>query len=326
MGRIKWIALLFVGVAVFLGGCAGKADPKIYATVNGEDITREDYRDYENYLLFSRPDLEFSREEQEEILQDLINLRIYRKEAESRGFEGDPEAAQKELESFRRQRLEEDLFGGSLSMYYNRLVELGLSEDWILQFLQEYNAINDMVVAEREKAQPASDEAVEEYYAEHKETVFSKSERRKVSHILLNEDSFPDGEENVADKVKELADDLYTRLLKGEDFAALALEYSQDSSALDGGSIGFIEKKDVVESFGDIAFALMIGEISKPVQSQFGWHIILVTEIEPAGQRELDEDLREEIAQTLLLEAQTSLVEKLLQGLEEAAEVTIYFK
>ena len=326
VGRIKDIAILFLGVAVFLSGCAGKANPKIYAIVDGEEITREEYRNYENYLLFSKPDLEFSREEQKEILQDLINLRIYGKEAERLGFKGDPEVAQKELADFRKYRLNEEYFGGSLSMYYSRLVELELSEDWILQFLLEYNAINAMVMAEREKAQTPTDEDVEEYYAERKDTTFTSDERRQVSHILLNEDNFSEEEDNVEVKIKELADDLYSRLQKGEDFSTLAKEYSQDTSGISGGSLGFIEKKDVVESFGDSAFSLKIGEVSQPVQSQFGWHIILVTDIEPAGQKELDEELREEIFETLLVEAQAAVVDNLLRNLEEAAEIVLYFK
>ena len=75
------------------------------------------------------------------------------------------------------------------------------------------------------------------------------------------------------DKAKEVFD----KIGKGEDFAKLAEAYSSDpGSKADGGKLGYFTKGQMVKEFEDAAFALKKGEVSKPVQSKFGWHIIKI--------------------------------------------------
>jgi len=74
-------------------------------------------------------------------------------------------------------------------------------------------------------------------------------------------------------EAKEIAE----RLKKGEDFATLAKEKSKDPSA-EGGDLGFFGRGQMLKPFEDAAFALEVGQISEPVQTQFGWHIIKVEE------------------------------------------------
>ena len=90
-----------------------------------------------------------------------------------------------------------------------------------------------------------------------------EEEEVEARHILVDSE----------DKAKELAE----RAKKGEDFAKLASENSNDpGSKADGGKLGFFGKGQMVKEFEDAAFALQKGEISGPVKSQFGWHIIKV--------------------------------------------------
>ena len=78
---------------------------------------------------------------------------------------------------------------------------------------------------------------------------------------------------------KEEADDIVAKLKAGGDFAALAKEKSKDSgSGANGGDLGFFKKGDMVKPFEDAANALKPGDISAPVQSQFGWHVIKLIE------------------------------------------------
>jgi peptidyl-prolyl cis-trans isomerase C len=73
------------------------------------------------------------------------------------------------------------------------------------------------------------------------------------------------------------AKEVKERLMKGEDFATVAQEKSKDPSA-EGGDLGFFGRGQMLKPFEDAAFALKVGEISDPVQTQFGWHIIKVEE------------------------------------------------
>ncbi|MBS4218130.1 peptidylprolyl isomerase [Bacillus sp. FJAT-49711] len=120
-----------------------------------------------------------------------------------------------------------------------------------LNLLQEKSATKDIKVTDKE---------VKEFYDNEKP-------ERNVRHIIVQEEK----------TIKEIKG----KLDKGEDFAALAKEYSEDGTAEKGGDLGFISYEDpqLDQEFKDEAFKLKKDEISAPLQTQFGWHIIQVTDI-----------------------------------------------
>jgi parvulin-like peptidyl-prolyl isomerase len=101
--------------------------------------------------------------------------------------------------------------------------------------------------------------------------VKSKNEQVKASHILIKSTG-----DDKADLKK--ANDIYNELIKGADFASVAKQKSQDGSAALGGDLGWFGKGQMVKAFEDVAFTAKIGVIQKPVKSQFGYHIIKVTD------------------------------------------------
>ena len=97
-----------------------------------------------------------------------------------------------------------------------------------------------------------------------------------LSHIFVE----PVASTEQQDKIRPQAEVVLERIRAGEDFAALAQEYSQDpGSASRGGDLGFFGRGTMVPAFEDVAFGLKVGEVSDLVQSQFGFHIIRVEEI-----------------------------------------------
>ena len=90
--------------------------------------------------------------------------------------------------------------------------------------------------------------------------------RIKASHILV--------------KTEEEANKLYEEVLNGKDFADVAADVSLCPSGRNGGDLGFFSKGQMVKPFEDAAFALKKGELSKPVETQFGWHLIYLTDID----------------------------------------------
>ncbi len=118
---------------------------------------------------------------------------------------------------------------------------------------------------------------------------FRDEERRMVSHILIE-----DEDETAAEN---LANELKSRIAAGEDFAALASEYSSDlGSAASGGSLGWISRGVTVPEFDRIAFELEVSEVSDPVRSAFGFHIIRIDEIQTEQIKEFDA-VREELVE-----------------------------
>ena len=129
---------------------------------------------------------------------------------------------------------------------------------------------------------------------------FMRQEQRSVSHILLET-----GEDDYAEALA-LADELIERLKDGENFKDLAAEYSTDvGSASAGGSIGWISRGATVPEFEAVAFEMEEGEISDPVKSSFGVHIIQVDEIQSQTQMEFEEVKDELIERATLEQAET---------------------
>jgi len=124
----------------------------------------------------------------------------------------------------------------------------------------------------QEKVQ-VSDEEVQTYYQDHQED-FREPPRANLKYLLLAKEPSKADEESVKVKIGEIRD----MAISGEDFSDLAQEYSQGPSASKGGDLGFFEKGSMVKPFEDAAFSLKPGEISQPVRTRFGWHIIKVEE------------------------------------------------
>lgn len=113
---------------------------------------------------------------------------------------------------------------------------------------------------------------------------YAVPEKVRAAHILISSSS--DSEKEAETRVNTVLE----RLAEGEDFGSLAVEYSDDSgSAGRRGDLGFFTRSEMVKPFADTAFALVEpGEISVPVKTKFGWHIIRLTERKPSRQGEFE--------------------------------------
>jgi hypothetical protein len=79
------------------------------------------------------------------------------------------------------------------------------------------------------------------------------------------------------------------RINAGEAFETVAAEVSEDPSKRKGGDLGFLKRDDMIESFANVAFALKPGQVSKPVRTEFGWHLIKLEEIKVGEAQPFDE-------------------------------------
>jgi len=115
---------------------------------------------------------------------------------------------------------------------------------------------------------------------------FSTPEERRASHILIELPPNADAATQAA--AQKRAEELYARARKGEDFAKLARAYSKDpGSATKGGDLGFSRRGAFVKEFEDALFAMQTGDISKPVKTQYGYHIIKLTAVKPGTRKPL---------------------------------------
>lgn len=138
-----------------------------------------------------------------------------------------------------------------------------------------------------------SDEEIGRFFEDNKER-YRTPAQRAASHILFTvaEDADDTTIQEALDEAQSVAD----RARSGEDFSELARTYSEDpGSAAAGGDLGTVESGIMVKPFEDALFAMSEGEISDPVRTRYGFHVIKLTELTPEKGKELDE-VREEIA------------------------------
>lgn len=136
-----------------------------------------------------------------------------------------------------------------------------------------------------------SENEIEDYYNDNKE-MFKQGEQVKAKHILVDD--------------KEKAEEIIEELNNGLDFEEAAKKYSKCPSKEKGGDLGYFTKGRMVPEFEEAAFDMKEGEISNPIKTQFGYHIIKVEDKKEESQKTLDE-VRGQIEQQLVGSKQNKL-------------------
>ena len=160
-------------------------------------------------------------------------------------------------------------------------------------------------------AQVISDQAVADFY-EKNAAQFATPDMVRARHILILSDAKASPEDQA--KAKARIEDAAKRLKNGEDFAKVAKDVSEDpGSAQNGGELGWFAHGQMVPEFDKAAYELKDGQVSEPVKTDFGWHLIQTEEHKAAGQRPLAE-VKEEIRTRL---AQNEAAGKVQEALEQ---------
>lgn len=187
------------------------------------------------------------------------------------------------------------------------------------QIKAEYVVLNSDAVAAQISV---SDADIKSYYEQNAKR-FTEEEQRRARHILIKVGKDASAAEKAA--AKEKAEKLLVQVRKNPaDFAKLAKENSDDpGSAERGGDLDFFGKGMMVKPFEDVAYALKKGEISNLVQSDYGYHIIQLTDIKPASGKSLDEvkgQIAAEIKKQLAAKKFTEMAEQFTNTVYEQSE------
>ncbi|NLZ38806.1 MAG: foldase [Firmicutes bacterium] len=258
---------------------------EVVAIVNGEKITKDQL--YEAFLANGG----------NTVLEQLISDRIIQQEAAKLGLKVTNTEVEAEIE-----KLIQENYYGNEEYYQQVLTQYGITEDALKNSIRTELLLTAIV---RNKIE-VTDQEVEDYFRENQED-FNIPEKINVRHILVESE--------------EEAKEILTLLNEGEDFAELAKEHSLDpGSAAEGGALGFVGRGQFVQEFEDAAFALEVGQYSKPVKSEYGYHIIEVLERQEAREVEFSE-VAEDVKKTLIEEKVKEKIVEEYNALREAAEV-----
>ncbi len=198
-----------------------------------------------------------------------------------------------------------DLFP-SVEDYKMQLQYAGMTEEVLRAQLGEevkYNKLTKEIIGDV----PVSEEEIREAY-----------EQVRTSHILIRPEG--DSEEDWA-ALEARAWEIHTQVTT-DNFAEMAASLSADGSSVQGGDIGFVPRGATVEEYEDVAFALQVGEISEPVRSTYGYHIITVTERLEAEGEEFEAE-RSQIEESIRSQKGEGDLIAWFEGARDAANIVI---
>lgn len=312
---LKTVALTLTSV-LLLSAC-GTKNMDTLASVNGENITKEDFK--KTIALYSpsyelqfgpdvwdteiEPGVTFHHKFQEEIYEKLISDKVIEQEAKKKGIEISDEEVEKDFSDLKESLKEQTQFNEMLS-------KNNIDDSYLKSQIKKDKTIQKFF-EDTMKENEATEEEVKKYYDDRIDA-FTSSEV-KASHILISTKDLASGsalsEEEKAKK-ETLAREVLEKAKSGKNFAELAKTYSDDTvSAKQGGDLGYFTRERMVKPFSDAAFSLKVGEISDLVESEYGYHIIKV--IDKKEEVQSFDGVKQSIKENIEYEKYQNLIAKL---------------
>lgn len=270
--------ILVATVALAASACGGGSDSVpagAIATVNGTEISKADLDDlieqakqgYESQKQeFPKAGTPEFQNIQRQYVAYLVEVEQFRQAAEDLGVsvsKKDVDAAEQDLIKSR--------FDGKRAEYEKALEQQGFTAEQYRKKGLEVSALSTKIFDTVTKDVKVTDQELLAYYTQN-QSQYGTPESRDVRHILIAEKDSDGNVDFQASKAK--ADEIYARLEGGADFAALAKANSADPGSKDTGGKLTITRGQTVPEFDKVSFELDKGEISKPVKTQYGYHVI----------------------------------------------------
>ncbi len=277
----------------------------VIATVNGEKIIRKDFDRRMNVI--KRMNQEVTRSVQIQVVNQLTKKVLLKQFIEGQNIDVSDKEVQGELEKI-KYFLESNPNNSEKS-----LEEILETQGSNISDLKD--EIRRTLALSKYLDERVSDDEKRSYFNANRNAF--NDEKVKASHILIGTTELKTDAE--LEKAKQKIDEAKKEIDNGADFAEMAKKYSTCPSAENGGDIGFFQRKgSIVEEFAEVAFSMPVGEISEPVKTQFGYHIIKVTDKEE-GKDVSYEDVAD-MVDFVYMQIKT---EDIMKGLYEKAEIEI---
>ncbi len=309
-------ALLASGSAAAQGIYPGDA-----VRVNDETISYQrfqgfyvEYRNSKGVAIAARGDqLGLLTELRKEAMDLIIEQALVAQAAEAAGVKAAPADIDKSVEDMRSIFDNEDAFR-------MKLENEGFTEETFRTHIGRMMKAKRYLDGMRMEAAEVSDADLERYYEEN-ERRLTLPEQIRVRHILITWK--PLGKQDDRAFIREQILPILERARAGEDFAALAREYSDDFATKQvGGDTGLFSRGQMAPAFEEAAFALELGEISDPVETSFGVHIIRLEERREEELLALD-DIRDKLRDHVQTEQAEQVVREEIERLTAAADIKI---
>jgi parvulin-like peptidyl-prolyl isomerase len=325
--RLLAFCLLLLPIAAVIG-CAEDLPDGAVAMVGQKLVSQDQFDNLKAaYEAAGRaPDKEQEEEYrvfEQRLAEYLVMMEVLRQEASAFDATVTEQDVQAEVEKIRQ------YFQGDEDKFNQALEKQNITLEQLTDSLRDGLLLERMKAAVTEDVS-VSESEVETYYEAHKAD-FVESETRETRHILiapvqLNEDGTMSTTPTEADweAARAEAEKVRSEIQNGADFDTEAGKYSDDASTREsGGELGPVTRGQMVPAFEEAVFSLSKGELSQPIRTQYGYHLIEVTDITPEQQLSYDE-VKENITSTLLELKQTQTWQEWLAG--KQAELGIRYR
>jgi parvulin-like peptidyl-prolyl isomerase len=313
---------VFLGVVLLVSLGCNAAEPQAnvdsqarkIATFKGGSVTQGEFDQFAQQSGFgnlSKDDPQYKAAIQQ-IMPQLVGIEIAKAYASEHNITVSDKEVDQEIEKIKKQVGDQARSSGqdlsNQEAYEQALKQNNITEEELRDDIRENLPVQKVQEKVAGNAEPTDGE-IKKFYEQNKEAQFTTPEQRCVRHILFAKDQ------------KQKAEDVKKQLENGGDFAKLAKQYSQDpGSAEKGGDLGCLGKGETVPPFEEAAFAAKGGEIVGPVKTQFGYHILEVTDTKPKQTRPLSE-VEPQIRSQLSSEEQSQAFSKWLKEQKKQRDV-----
>lgn len=274
---------------------------KILATVDGEPITLYELTQYGERDIRARQQ---GATDRATLLDTLITEKIVQREVSDKGVVVRDDDIDRYVESIKERNKIND------EQLKQALAAQGMTLEVYRTQVREDLQRQQLIAREIRGKVSVTPEDIQRYYDAHSGE-YATPERVQVAHIVLRLEA-----DAPADKIAAItakAQDVRARIKKGDDFATLAKQYSEDATGEQGGELGWFKKGELLEPMEQAAAKLKVGEVSEPVRTRVGLHIIKLEGREGAGRQNIEEH-SEQIKQQLYNAALEERFQKWMNG------------
>jgi peptidyl-prolyl cis-trans isomerase C len=289
--------------------------PDVVARVNGEDVKKADFERMIK-TIEARAGQPMPPDRRDEImrgaLDQLVIYTLLSQESKARQIKIDDTEIDQKVQQLRSQFPTQQAFDEALK-------QRGLTLDSLKHDARVDLSVTKLMDAEMSTEASVTDQEAKDFYAKNPDK-FQQPETVRASHILVRVDEKADA--GTRKKARAEIDAVLKQARSGGDFAKLAQEHSQDGSAAQGGDLNYFPRGQMVPEFDKVAFELKPGQISGVVQTQFGYHIIKVTDRKPARTVPYEE-ASAQIKQFLTEQKKQQRADNFIAGLKKKSKIEV---
>ncbi|MFP4117356.1 MAG: peptidylprolyl isomerase [Candidatus Woesearchaeota archaeon] len=279
----------------------------VAATVDGQEIYVSEVEEHFENI----PEQMRAGMTEEVLLDQLISQEVLIQEAEKQDITVSEEDIDEELDYAM------DQAGWSSEEFEEVLAAQGMTKDDLRDLYRVSIVIDELIQQKVLDGIDITRDDVAEFFEQNKEEFTPSDDEVRASHVLIST------EQREEEEAREIAEEVVEKARDGEDFAQLVSEYSDDPSAEQNeGDLGFFTESEMVPEFSEAVFSLNeTGEISEPIKTDFGFHVIKLTDMRKEGDEPELDDVYDQVEENLLNQRNSEAVEEYIMGLREESDI-----